>query len=387
MTEYHASRLLQSLHSVADVQILDESHGLFGELYDGRQVLEALLETASTEENVGTPHSKGMVLRSQDYAPTTFLSSKGQPVTPHEMPLEVHNTSNSILRLRWMDTRGAHRPATHQWDIPPSSTFEQYTQPGHLFLLSIVNADCEQLLGAYRPKRALPSLTPHVLLVQGIMRMGETTTTTMLLETLLLDESKFDALAVAAADLDHHHDSCVDRDTLEQTIHLLQTIVRNVLKHPKEKKYHKLRCSNETMRRYLVESWGAMELLRLVGFVPTSVPTDDGDEGSEDCLVLSTPTSKRTEAMCQQALQLLELLQTRVAPTFVADLAPPTPWQSSLVGTTAGGGHAWLHSQRGFITPDERWARAERVASLRRSGAARRPAPGEAPSSRGNWGR
>jgi hypothetical protein len=406
-----ASTLLQRFHSAAaaDSQILDETHGLFGDLYSPDQVLSALREEAATstydDPNVGTPVAKtGLMIRSQDHALTTFSNVKQETVTPHEISLEVHNTTaNHMVRLRWINQHGGHNGTSHQWDIAPSSTFEQYTKAGHLFVLSIVEyssassfSEKEYVLGAYRPKRALPSTTPHCLLVHG----GDNPNKKLVLETLLLDETKFDALSVAAADLDQHHEtSRHDREATQQRMELLHTIVYNVLKHPKEEKFHKLRLFNSKIHRHIASSWGAMELLRIVGFVQTSLLTTNKDQNAnsmsenlEDYLVLSTlPNASNRSAVeghCQQALDILAILQSRVAPGFVADLAPPTPWQAPGLATNIGTtNRSWIQQHRGFITDEERWARAERVASLRRSGASRKPAPGEAPSSRGNWGR
>jgi hypothetical protein len=330
------------------------------------------------DANVGTPTAPGLI-RSQDYSETTFLNSKYQPVTPHEMALELHNTtSDSVVRLRWMDHHGTSNPLTHQWDVAPSSTFEQFTKPGHLFLISLVTMESqEHVLGAYRTKRALPSLTPHCILVHGEEDEG------FLLEMLLLDETKFDALVVAGADLDHHHETSNDRERIERTIQLLQTIVRNVIKYPGEEQYRKLRLSNSQIKRHICDSWGALELLRIVGFVKKSLPSETpACSEDEDYLILPAPTDKTT--VCQCALDILDILLSRVQPNFIADIAPPTPWQESVPLGAGNHSRGW-NAQRGFITDDEKWARAERVASQR--GSARKPEPGEAPSSRGKWGR
>lgn len=330
--------------------------------------------------NVGTPTARGLIC-SQDYAQTTFLNSSYQPVTPHEMALELHNTTtNCIVRVRWMDANGRN-PLSHRWDVNPSSTFEQYSNPGHLFLFSLVKGEGkEHVLGAYRAKRALPSLTPHSILVQGEEDDG------ILLEMLLLDETKFDALIVAGADLDHHETSN-DREHCATTIKLLQTILRNVLDHPEEEKYRKLRLSNGKIKKHVCSSWGALELLENVGFVKKQLAcmTAEGiNSGDEDYLILSNSSSSAA-VLCQSALGILNILSSRVQPNFVADIAPTTPWQEAV--PLGGRNKSQWNAQRNFITDEEKWARAERIAGLRRSGGARKPAPGEAPSSRGKWGR
>jgi hypothetical protein len=187
----------------------------------------------------------------------------------------------------------------------------------------------------------------------------------------------------AGADLDHHHETSNDRERIERTIQLLQTIVRNVMKYPGEEQYRKLRLSNSQIKRHICDSWGALELLRIVGFVKKLLPSETpASSEDEDYLVLPTPTDKTT--VCQCALDILDILLSRVQPNFIVDIAPPTPWQES-VPLGAGNHNRGWNAQRGFITDDEKWARAERVASRR--GAARKPEPGEAPSSRGKWGR
>ncbi|NJK77157.1 MAG: hypothetical protein HC942_28425, partial [Microcoleus sp. SU_5_6] len=207
------------------------------------------------------------------------------------------------------------------------------------------------------------------------------------------------------------------QEDLQQTIHLLQTIIKNVVvHHPRDEKYHWLKLSNAKMKRYIVDSdssWGAMEMLTMVGFVQKTITTsttgtdhddDDADQKGECVLVMATPTPQAARDIGQYALQLLDILQNRASAQFVAELAPPTPWQApppltavrnyeneqeeedDAVSATPGQ-QQQPYRAGGFVTPEERWARAERVAQSRRSGRGRMPAPGEAPSSRGKWGR
>jgi PUB domain len=456
----NAVRLLDIFNcstAAVDVQISDEStRGLFGDLYSGQQVLEALIEAATTttrttdiiavrphdhQENIvggSMPASSSVpddtaskavtVVRSFDNPWTTFLSMQGEAITPRQsMPLEIHNlSSNATLRVRWVNQQGGCHDSTHTWDIAPQSTFEQYCRPGHFFVLSIVvdvmdddssdDSGGEQVVGAYRPRRPLPSLTAHAILFQDYF----------FLETMLLDATRFDALTVAAADLDqaivttkrkkimeqHQRENDERLSSVQQTIHLLQTIVKNVLwHHPQDEKYHCLKLCNAKMKRYIVESAesssssrGAMEMLTILGFVQKTVKnTAEKEEQEELCLVLTTPTPPASRDIGQHALHLLDILQRRAASwaqLFVAaELAPPTPWQApppltavmtieeEQEAAAATGAAGQQYRAGGFITPEERWARAERVALSRRSGRGRRPAPGEAPSSRGKWGR
>jgi hypothetical protein len=424
------SNLAAHLHTAANnVQVVDDTHSLFGELYTPGQVWSALWDAPNEDPNVGSPttgNSNYNLLSSQELPRASFLNARNETVTPHEVAFEIHNTTttNWTIRVRWIDSMGNNDSSSYLWSVAPSSTFEQYTTPGHLFVLSLVSSldeddDADELiLGAYRPKRALPSGTPHCIFVHGGGGGGsnsngngngndngnddamEKENLPFLLETLLLDESKFDALTVAASELDHHRDkSRHDRTTAQRTVLMLQTILKNALQHPNEEKYHKLRLSNPKIQQFIASSWGALEVLRICGFIHTTTTTtttantatvddDDDDEGAlETFLTLPTPVTDTANLVGERAIDLLGLLVTRLAPDFIPDIAPPTPWQETGVSSGSTGSSNNWNSHRGFITDEERWARAERAAGLRRSGASRRPAPGEAPSSRGKWGR
>jgi hypothetical protein len=409
-----AAHLLQTLQTAANVEILDETHELFAELYEPNSIISSLIMIASTEENVGSPSAAEVppvAMKSQAYAPTTFINHLGQQVTSGEMPLEIHNTTTTMVRMRWIDEHH-HNPTAHRWDIAPSSTFEQYTQSGHIFLLSLVHRgmatnlieedEIEHVLGAYRPKRPLPSCSPHCLLIGGGDEYSNGRSP-YILETLLLDGTKYDNLVVAGAALDHVVSASREQKT--KTFSFLKTIVSNVVKHPEEDKYRKLRLSNARIRAIICKSWGALELLHVIGFSKTrlhvqpaamqsesSSATENGaqwtaDSPKEDFLILQCPT-EATLQVCKHAMNILAILQSRMAPNFILDIAPPTPWQEPiLVAAGPGSNSREWNSHLAFITDEERWARAERNASRNRSGAARRPNPGDAPSSRGNWGR
>ena len=92
-----------------------------------------------------------------------------------------------------------------------------------------------------------------------------------------------------------------------------------------------------------------------------------------------------------RGLALLEQLKSRCQNGFVADLAPRAPWDEPVLinnGNTAGrsgGGGRWGNAGSTTFVED-RWARVERARNFRRN-AGPRPAPGNAPSDRGRWGR
>ena len=385
------------------------SNGLFGEWLDGKQVLDLLKssEELSKDSNVGKPKTFPFKLASQSHAAlTTFWDVNAKKlVSPHEMPLEIFNSTRQChIRIRWLDEDGKFYPWLYQWNIPPSSTYEQYTKPGHLFLISMIDrtaSDEEIILAAYRTKRALPSLSPHCIYIydddHGYNNGG------LCLEMMLLaDESKVDALSVAVSDLDHHHETIQDRIRIQKVVTLLQTIISNLLKNPDEEKFQQLRMGNSKIKS-LTNEWGAMEILNLIGFTKQrrrrksnkKENSDDDDDSimmEEEYLILSK--GRMLVSVCQSALDVLEILAHRLEPNFIPDLAPPTPWQEVSVSSTGSGGGGGLllsnwnnDGTRGFLTEDERWARAERLVGLRSSGRARRPNPGEAPSSRGKWGR
>mmetsp|Transcript_9001 Transcript_9001/g.9896 ORF Transcript_9001/g.9896 Transcript_9001/m.9896 type:complete len:223 (+) Transcript_9001:52-720(+) len=70
----------------------------------------------------------------------------------------------------------------------------------------------------------------------------------------------------------------------------------------------------------------------------------------------------------------------------IADVSPATAGNQYTTSDGNQGNGNWNTTGTTFMTPDDRWARAERGARFRRN-AGPRPAPGNAPSSRGNWGR
>jgi len=490
---YSADRVLESL-----VEVVEEGSS-------GVNKREGSKNVGVPRIDEGRNNKRRVQLKSFNVESAPYLNSRFEQVngggTSASIPLVVQNqivASNEdddddddaarnclyLVRVRWIDERGLLRESsTHRWDVPPPSTTRnvqrRLTHPGHLFLFSLVavtpgggnakttttagpaslfdddddDVQGERLLGGYRVLRARPSGAPHLLTVQNSLSRD-----LILFENLLQrdhyhgaassiedgnDDDKFDALVVAAWDLDHRISAPAAPVSMamgssptttsssvivmKESIKMLQTILRNVaILHPDDPKYHKLRLSNSKVRKYVTECcWGSLEFVRVIGFVErtssravvdTDNGTDNGDgsetvkqstgtaatatevihegksgnpeDDDERYLVLLTPTSKETKALCRQGLKLLDILADRSSPRFVAELAPPTPWQSApMAATNRSGNRPWPSPNRGFITAEERWHRAERWAQLRRSGAARRPEPGNAPSSRGNWGR
>lgn len=367
------SSLRNILHIAANVQLFDEANGVFGELI----LPDVVLTSLNFQENVGAlgdPHAAQAV---------TALQSR--TYSGGEIALEIDNTcANQQVRVRWINEQG-HNPSTHVWTVHASATFVQYSRPGHLFLLSILVGTQEWVLGAYRPVRALPSGSPHCLLIQqeeqGVMSNA------FLLELLLADTQ--DSLMVAASALDPVGFSD------KKTVPMLHTIVSNVIQQPSEERYHKLRMSNRSVEHHIASAWGALHLLHLLGFRETNIvveqkgsnDSNDNQATTEAYLVLANTPSESQLGLFRQAKEVLEVLLKRADPHFVAELADPPPWQTPLVSSSSGGALSSHWNTRGthFVTPDERWARTERRGRGGRR--PRRPDPGNAPSSRGTWGR
>ena len=214
------------------------------------------------------------------------------------------------------------------------------------------------------------------------------------------------ALVVASSWIDRQVVLGLSRRDGAKVLDLLHKIVSNVLQHPEEGKYRKLRLSNGTVRRHIGEHWCVLEFLRVLGFDKTVLPTADGggggtsrgtEEGGENqhgneqqeeeyLLAAHPPTESKLE-LYRKAVGLLDMLRHRCSAGFVADVAPPTPWDEPFVLSGGGGGGGRRGGRgRGFITDEDRWARVERVRNFRRR-AGPRPRPGNAPSDRGRWGR
>ena len=350
-----------------------------------------------------------------------------------------------------------------------NNTWIQYCKPGDLFLFSLLLATAETkeekqsaiykdkeefddvshreiLLGAYRPLRPLPSGSNHSIIIgegrddrskdhnEEKEQTTSTATATMIcnsysyycIENVLTDP--FDACVTAAAVLDptnnNSNNIISSTSNNKTTIELLNTILYNIIRHPYEEKYHRLRISNSKIQRYLIPSWAAMQFLTVAcGFEQQQQQQqyleeerDDDDDDDDYTNVddwLVAPTSSPSMMISAeeivalheirtQALELLQILLDRTQSTFIQELAQPTPWTPSICITAAssssdsamdnngGRNRNWgdpNRQRRGFISDEEKWNRADRSAKNRRNGRGRRPNPGEAPSSKGKWGR
>ena len=376
-----------------------------------------------------------------------------------------NNSDNGRMNDNDNDTTAA-AATTKRNNTLFNNTWIQYCKPGDFFLFSLLLATAktkeekqsaiykekeefdnaskrEILLGAYRPLRPLPSGSNHSIVIgEGRDDMSkdhneekqQTSTTAMeicnsysyyCIENVLTDP--FDVCVAAAAVLDpmnNNNDNIIpSTNNNKTTIELLNTVLSNIIRHPYEEKYHRLRISNSKIQRYLISSWAAMQFLTVAcGFEQQQQQqrhmeeerdndNDDGDTNVDDWLVapISSPSmmisAEEIVALHEirtQALELLQILLDRTQSTFIQELAQPTPWAPSIYITTAtsssdsamddngGRNRSWgdpNRQRRGFISDEEKWNRADRNSKNRRNGRGRRPNPGEAPSSKGKWGR
>lgn len=394
------------LHTAApNAQLYDETDGVFGELIHPEMVVSSIRHHSVADDLVGRidrgATAPSVEIRSQTYTPTTYRDSGGREVTTDEVSIEIDNTSSLWVKVRWIDENWSN-PPTHVWTIEPASTWTQFAKVGHLFVLSLVNgasdlfeSSTETVLGAFRPTKRLPSGLPHCLLVQG---EGSLSPCDCVLEVMLMDESKSDALCIAASSLDHEIVS--SRVRALATLSTLKKIVSNVIHHPTDDKFRKLRLSNQKIERTISSSMGAMDFLQILGFSMVEQPGEgvDATTGRESAdspgerpsvretfLVLPQPSGKSIERL-QKAADFLGMLSQHADPSHKSELSLPVPWQAAMRASGSGSSN-WNGEGTHFLTGDDRWERVERASRLRRSGGGRPPAPGNAPSSRGSWGR
>jgi hypothetical protein len=367
-----------ALHNVirqpAVVDLCDESHGVFGELLEPNPIVEVLQNYEERVGQIDDPSAASAMTALHSLYCTETGDSNG-------IIVEFENATRLPIKVRWMDEKGHNASFL---TVEPFSTVVQWARPGYLYLLTVfVNPNEELLLGAYRTLMPLPSGSPHCLLIlegqqhvqsASVSTAGAGTVNQYLpafkLENVLNDDDTHtDALHVAAAGLDPARGS-QSSHPLPKTLQTLSTLVKNILDHPDDVKYQTLRLSNAKVNHHLVECPSAMYMLHALGF----------RQEDDDHLIAPQPDRN----VFRKALDLLELLLVRSASDFVAELAPRPGWQHPPLSSQVS--QAQWSAGTHFITPEERWARIERWSSTRgRHG--RRPDPGNAPSSRGTWGR
>jgi len=423
---------------IPPIQLLDESHGLFGELIPPELVLEglglsnhknALATTSATESD----NSNNGTAENDPRAALAFQAVRSlladDDAKDHEVCIEFDNQTALPITIRWLDEYG--RSFDHyNFTVEAHSSAVRYSRQGHLFLLS-VSSGCdvsrddddddegsakeELLLGAYRLRMTLPSKSPHYVRVEQVGTNEVTATNsgsnsssfagTFILEAMLADPTGEDELVVAAKALENNDDADAVagtgpyHDQSIKSIKTLSTILTNLRQHPQDPKYHTLRLSNTTIQKQIASNWGAMQMLKLIGFVRSQVHGDNksnvsstGEKQMEECLTWKDQghDCESQRKKLNRACELVELLCARNRPGFVSELAPSPPWQGPILTLAVPGGagrRASFGNQRTtFLSDDEKWKRAQRNAQ-RRGRSGRKPEPGNAPSSRGKWGR
>lgn len=347
----------QHISRAATVDLFDESHGVFCELIDPQVVLSAL----KFEDNVGKLDDPAVA---RQITALHSLSCQDQS----EIVVEFDNLSIYPVYVRWMDEHGQSNPFNHKWTIDSQQTLVRLTRPGYVFIVSVVIGQEECLIGAYRSLKTLPSDSPHLVVIDE--KFSEDGASTFFFEMVLTDETKNDALTATAASLDP-----IARGgyVKPKTISTLSSIVDNILCHPDDVQFQTLRLSNPVVQHHIASSAGAMHMLHVLDF---------REDENRNHLIVQQPRLQRF----RHAKRLLELLHGRSEPNLVVEMAAPVPWQSPTL-TSSSLSH-WNLSGTHMITPEERWERTERWSSLRgHSGGGRPPSRGEAPSSRGLWGR
>lgn len=350
---------LQHITQIATVEHCDGSHGLFGELLDPAIVLQGL----HLSDNVGRLDDPTAAMATQ--AMHSFLCS----TNTQEVVIEFDNTTPHPIVLRWLDEKGLCYPH-FQWTLEPFSQKVQYSRLGDLFVLSVrLQGGEEQLLGAYRIRMPLTSGSAHYILIEQDPTADDLNAFHM--EEILADKTGQDEIMVACACLD-------DGSKSTATLQTLSTILGNIQKDPDNAKFRSLRLSNPKVQKTIAFNGGARQLLHSVGF------REDKDK---EHLVLLENTQDDTTSRLTQVISFLEQLKVRSQPGFVAELAPPVPWQGPVLNSTTTSARSFGSGNgTSFLSDDEKWKRAERNRG-RRGGGGRRPSPGSAPSSNGAWGR
>jgi len=355
--------------------VYDASDGIFSDVYDASTVVASYLQQSDT--NQIADQQAVIQLRSIHY----------EGGEDNNITIKFYNYSSTFVTIRWIDNKGQYSPS-HTWILAPYEELNQQTSAGHIFVLSIpTNGSDEAVLGAFRPKRTLPSGTHHSVQVHD----GETSD--YILEVILAH--RYDALVVSSFWLNRNIVMKQTRQDATKTLKILHKIVSNVIQDRSNETYRKLRLSNDTVKRYIC-NWAVLEYLRVLGFQKKTLANDQGEaEGEEEYLIAENIPDDTTLALYVRGLALIEILQSRCQPGFVADLAPPTPWEIPIQPNDNGSGNRRGRGGRGrwgtagstnMMNPDDRWARVERARNFRRS-AGPRPSPGNAPSDRGRWGR
>lgn len=362
----------QMFNNAANTIVYDASDGIFSDVYDASTVVASHLQQSDTNQ-IADQQQELAQLRSIQY-------DGGED---SNIAIKFYNYSSTFVTIRWLDHKGQYSPS-HTWILAPNEEINQQSSAGHIFVLSVpTNGSDESVLGAFRPKRTLPSGTHHSIQVHD----GDNDSSDYILEVIL--SHRYDALVVSSFWLNRNIVMKQTRQDATKTLKILHKIVSNVIQNRSNLTFRKFRLSNDTVKRYIC-NWAVLEYLRVLGFQKKTIANDQQEE--EEYLIAEDTPDDTTLALYVRGLSLIEILQSRCQPGFVADLAPPTPWDEQITLNDnssrrgRGGGRWGTAGSTNMMNPDDRWARVERARNFRRS-ACPRPAPGNAPSDRGRWGR
>merc|ERR1719326_902497 len=65
-------------------------------------------------------------------------------------------------------------------------------------------------------------------------------------------------------------------DQAEDTLELIEKLTRNVVRNPKEEKFRRIKLSNKKISESITSVPGAVELLRVMGWVDAAASAEDG---------------------------------------------------------------------------------------------------------------
>lgn len=105
------------------------------------------------------------------------------------------------------------------------------------------------------------------------------------------------------------HTLCRDRDALQACITTVCKYLDNILSHPDDPKYRKIKLSNKSLQEKVVKLKGGMEFLQAVGFQRSLISSD---EGENEFLVLPDEVDMSHLVACKDVLTDMEPLTPKL---------------------------------------------------------------------------
>jgi len=273
-------------NNAANTIVYDASDGIFSDIYDASNVVASYLQQSSAQQVIQQLRSIHHYEGGED----------------NNIEIKFYNYSSTFVTIRWLDNKGQYSPS-HTWSLAPNEELNQQTAAGHIFVLSVSNGSDEAVLGAFRPKRTLPSGTHHSVQVHD----GDNESS-YILEVILSHD--YDALVVSSFWLNRNIVMKQTRQDATKTLNILH-IVSNVVQDRSNETFRKLRLSNDTVKKYVC-NWAAMEYLRVLGFQKKMIANDQQEE--EEYLIAVDVPDDTTLALYVRGLSLIEILQSRCQP-------------------------------------------------------------------------